>query len=1371
MAFGVPSAKIPVAFDTLSTSTTATLSPLSASSGSVTNGSEGGSASRALGTSQTVQEGSETGGTAASSTTMASALGLTAAPKTPNAIVLENQLDGNSEAEWGLRNGVGDNNIQGFATNISVNHGETIDFKIATDSTHYRLDIYRLGYYGGDGARKITSIDKTLDAAQIQPHPIVDYSLGLIDCGNWSVSASWEVPDDAVSGVYFAKLVREDGTAGENLIPFIVRNDEDKSDITFQTSDTTWEAYNAWGGASLYYGQVPLNPEDMISYLPPNCSCGLTSIGRAYAVSYNRPYITTTSPAGGPWDFIFGAEYPAIRWLEQNGYDVNYISGVDSSRDGAQLLNSKIFLSVGHDEYWSGEQRANVEAARDAGVNLAFWSGNEAYWKIRWETSIDGSDTPYRTLVTYKETLAHSGIDPSNTATGTWRDPRFADAGQEPENSLTGTMFTVDSYRSDTITIPYDMSQFRFWRDTSIADLEEGQTGSLVKNLLGYEWDSDVDNGFRPDGLINLSLSTVSVNTMLQDYGTTVGPGTANHSLTLYRAASGALVFGAGTVYWSWGLDSHNSVQPTQTDPNVQQAMVNLFADMGVQPETLQASLVLATTTTDHTAPTATLTFPNGTANIYEGQRITISGTAADVGGIVAGVEVSTDGGATWHKATGRNNWTYTWNTQGSGTYQVLARAVDDSVNLGAATTPLTVTVKPAQTDSLFSFSDTPDTLFDVDGRSVELGMKFTSSTSGYITGIRFYKAAQILGERVAHLWSSDGTLLATATFDDMTYSGWQTATLSTPIQITAGATYIASYHTKFYSSNQNYFTTPKTSGPLTAPVGASVYAYGDGALFPTTNGNNANYWVDVVFDGGPQQPPVANADSGFKTVRNNVLTLSAASLLANDTDPNGDTLTITGVSGADHGSVVYNAQTKTITFTPTAGYTGAAGFTYSISDGNGGTASANVSLSVVDESAVPVSLFSSSATPTVLSNADPKAVELGMKFQTSVAGTVSGIKFYKGTGDTGVHEGHLWTSTGTLLGTVTFKNETASGWQTATFTSPIDLTPGTTYVVSYHSNGGYASTSNYFTSTVTNGPLSAPAGSNGVYAYGTSGLFPTNTYGSANYYVDVLFNAAPVVNQPPVANADSGLTTVRNNALTLSAASLLANDTDPNGDTLTITGVSGASHGSVVYDAQTKTVTFTPTTDYTGAAGFTYSVSDGKGGTASANVSLSVLNESAPPVSLFSASATPAVLSNADPNPVELGMKFQTNTAGTVSGIKFYKGSGDTGTHEGHLWTATGTLLGTVTFKNETASGWQTATFTSPISINPNETYVVSYHSNGGYASTSNSFTTPVTNGPLTAPSGNNGVYAYGSSGLFPTNSYRSTNYFVDVLFNSQTA
>ncbi len=236
-----------------------------------------------------------------------------------------------------------------------------------------------------------------------QPACLNDASTG------WSTAAtgperSWAVPADAVSGIYFARLVRTDGTTGASQVFFVVRNDSSSSKLLFQTSDTTWQAYNQYGGNSLYVG---------------------SPAGRAYKVSYNRPFTTRDT---GPEDFVFNSEYPMVRYLEANGYDVSYTSGADTDRRGAELREHQVFMSVGHDEYWSGQQRANVEAARDAGVNLAFFSGNEIFWKTRWENSIDGSGTPYRTLVSYKETHANATIDPQDppTWTGTWRDPRFS---------------------------------------------------------------------------------------------------------------------------------------------------------------------------------------------------------------------------------------------------------------------------------------------------------------------------------------------------------------------------------------------------------------------------------------------------------------------------------------------------------------------------------------------------------------------------------------------------------------------------------------------------------------------------------------------------------------------------------------------------------------------------------------------------------------------------------------------------------------------------------------------------------------------------------------------------------------------------------
>jgi hypothetical protein len=212
-----------------------------------------------------------------------------------------------------------------------------------------------------------------------------------------------------------------------------------------------------------------------------------------------------------------------------------------------------VFLSVGHDEYWSGTQRANIEGARNAGVNLAFFSGNEIFWKTRWEPSIDGSNTANRTLVCYKETHANAKIDPlPNVWTGTWRDPRFsppADGGR-PENALTGTLFRMnDSGTSYAITVPASYGKMRFWRNTSVANLAPGTSATLTNNTLGYEWDESPGNGFQPAGLAPLSSTTITTSgSFLLDYGSTYGAGTATHSLSLYRHSSGALVFGAGTI-------------------------------------------------------------------------------------------------------------------------------------------------------------------------------------------------------------------------------------------------------------------------------------------------------------------------------------------------------------------------------------------------------------------------------------------------------------------------------------------------------------------------------------------------------------------------------------------------------------------------------------------------------------------------------------------------------------------------------------------------------------------------------------------------------------------------------------------------------
>jgi hypothetical protein len=197
-------------------------------------------------------------------------------PPIASVIACENSLPGDAPADWQIT-GSGDSTIQGYATSMSANVGQTISFKVKTPASSYHIDILRLGYYQGNGARKIApGLRPSAALPQSQPACLVDSSTGLIDCGNWGVSASWTVPSTAVSGLYIAHLVRDD-TGGSSQIPFVVRNDASTSDVVLQTSDTTWAAYDDYGGNSLY----------TCTSCPPGNPNGYKG---AFKVSYNRPF-------------------------------------------------------------------------------------------------------------------------------------------------------------------------------------------------------------------------------------------------------------------------------------------------------------------------------------------------------------------------------------------------------------------------------------------------------------------------------------------------------------------------------------------------------------------------------------------------------------------------------------------------------------------------------------------------------------------------------------------------------------------------------------------------------------------------------------------------------------------------------------------------------------------------------------------------------------------------------------------------------------------------------------------------------------------------------------------------------------------------
>jgi methionine-rich copper-binding protein CopC len=437
----------------------------------------------------------------------------------------------------------------------------------------------------------------------------------------------------------------------------------------------------------------------------------------------------------------------------------------------------------------------------------------------------------------------------------------------------------------------------------------------------------------------------------------------------------------------------------------------------------------------------------------------------------------------------------------------------------------------------------------------------------------------------------------------------------------------------------------------------------------------------------------------------------------------------------------------------------------------------------VAAPAASAITIWSPVDAPTNSSEPDTASVEVGVKFRSDSAGTVTGIRFYKGAGNTGTHTGTLWSASGAKLASAIFSGETSSGWQQVNFTAPVTIQANTTYVASYHApQGHYADDDGYFAPTGhDNAPLHALGngvdGANGVYSYGTSVSFPATGSVSTNYWVDVVFTPSGADITPPTVTSTSP---AANASGVATSTPVRATFSEPvQASTIAMT-VSGNVTGTTSYDASSLTATFTPSAPLANQTTYTVTVGGAKdlaGNTMSA-VTWS-FTTAAPagvcPCSLWPNSTVPGTQTTADNSAVEVGVRFRSDAAGYITGLRFYKGAGNTGTHVGHLWTNGGTLLSTATFSNESASGWQQVTLPTPIAISANTTYVASYYAPaGGYSSDNSYFASKGQDAaPLHAPQdgtqGANGVYVYGASG-FPTFTFRSTNYWVDVVF-SQTA
>lgn len=423
----------------------------------------------------------------------------------------ENQLPGTSD--WWIDSDHGDSGTQidGYASSTSVAQGGTIDLFVSTPRASYTITVYRIGWYGGLGGRQMTSpVSRT---GQQQPSCPIQSGTHLISC-SWSNPYSLAIPSSWVSGVYVAKLVTDNDR--RRYILFVVRDDSRPSPYVFQSSVNTFQAYNPWGGYSLYEGPPGQPP--------------------ATKVSFNRPYAYET---GCGQFFVF--EINMVRWLEREGYDVTYITDVDTHASLNQLLLHKAFFSVGHDEYWSWQMRDNVIHARDAGVSLGFFTANACYWQVRFEDA-------NRTIVAYRD----PAVDPLNSdpsqqylVTTQWRLPPV----NRPEAQLLGVMYEYYSgWNVTPQTGNLHVNEPLHWllQDTGLT------AGSEINGVLGYEVDkrSAVDS---PAGTVRVGHSSYALNA-----GTNGIPDPIECDTTVYTAQSGAIVFASGTIYWGRALDAYD---------------------------------------------------------------------------------------------------------------------------------------------------------------------------------------------------------------------------------------------------------------------------------------------------------------------------------------------------------------------------------------------------------------------------------------------------------------------------------------------------------------------------------------------------------------------------------------------------------------------------------------------------------------------------------------------------------------------------------------------------------------------------------------------------------------------------------------------
>jgi hypothetical protein len=386
-----------------------------------------------------------------------------------------------------------------------------------------------MGYYGGKGARMMMTLGPLTGASQPDP---VEGDKQLMEA-RWQPSFRLRIPRDWPSGVYVAKMTTE-GSGYQSYLLWVVRDDR-KSDLMFQVSDLTWQAYNRWPAwRSLY------DWKDDRWHTAPGAK---VSFDRPYTFYYNMLPVAVAPLSNGSGEFLLW-EFPLAFWLEQNGYDVTYTSNLDTHADPDGLLRVKGFLSVGHDEYWTRKMVDNVARARDQGVSLGFLGGTSVDGEVSLEPASDGR--PDRVFGRV--------------------EARAADDDFDDEHLLMGSTSYGVGLGDWTVTLP----EHWLFAGTGM------RAGDRIPGLVGWEFHGPP---FRDDP----SLTVVARGKVYDSRG---NEQPNEFSATLYDGPRGNLVFNAGTCWWNMLLSSPPGfVNPVnkdfaRQDPRVQRITRNLLARM-----------------------------------------------------------------------------------------------------------------------------------------------------------------------------------------------------------------------------------------------------------------------------------------------------------------------------------------------------------------------------------------------------------------------------------------------------------------------------------------------------------------------------------------------------------------------------------------------------------------------------------------------------------------------------------------------------------------------------------------------------------------------------------------------------------------------